>query len=475
MQWWEILVGILLFIVALGVLIGIHELGHLGAAKLFHVYCFNYSIGFGPKLISSKRSKKHETIWSLRAIPLGGFVAMYGEGMPNDTTEFIPPSRSIEGIARYKRAIIISAGVFLNFILGFVLILIHNGCFDHAYFKFDNVNVNTPYITSKVDCSFNDTLKSQGLNDGDQMELFLDPLQGVFLIEQDFSISGIAQKYILCMSNVVTSTKSDPPISNSLVIYEQEKTDIAIEDSIKKGFDNNRLANFMISNGDKRPIEQIINEDIKGLSNDARNQKYREVVQKYYQLHGGFSYTANLNTQYKIDSSTPQLQANFYFYHNEQRTKHTLPLENNGSGFKDIGVYMKRYFKRYNAAETFKYSWDEWCGANTAVFRGLGMLLTGQGNVSGPIGIAKISTDILSNFGFERYLYLWGMISCNLAILNLLPFPGLDGWSLVVIGYEAVRKKQIPTKVKSIISFVGLALLFTLMIFIIIKDIIGLF
>ena len=119
-------------------------------------------------------------------------------------------------------------------------------------------------------------------------------------------------------------------------------------------------------------------------------------------------------------------------------------------------------------------SWDEWCNANTAVFRGIGMLFTGQGDVSGPIGIAKMSTTVLANFGFERYLYLWGMISCNLAILNLLPFPGLDGWALVVIGYEAITKKQIPTKVKGIISVIGLGLLFLLMIFIIIKDIMGL-
>ncbi len=66
------------------------------------------------------------------------------------------------------------------------------------------------------------------------------------------------------------------------------------------------------------------------------------------------------------------------------------------------------------------------------------------------------------------------MISCNLAIINLLPFPGLDGFTLLVTAYEGVRKKQVPTKFKAIVSFIGLALLFTLMIFILIKDIIRL-
>ena len=58
---------------------------------------------------------------------------------------------------------------------------------------------------------------------------------------------------------------------------------------------------------------------------------------------------------------------------------------------------------------------------------------------------------------------------------NLLPFPGLDGWHLLVIAVEGIFRKEIPSKVKNIISFVGVAILFVLMILIVIKDIIGLF
>ena len=67
---------ILLFIIILGVLISWHELGHLLAAKKFNVYCYEYSIGFGPALY---KNKKKETHFYLRAIPLGGFVKMAGE------------------------------------------------------------------------------------------------------------------------------------------------------------------------------------------------------------------------------------------------------------------------------------------------------------------------------------------------------------------------------------------------------------
>ena len=73
------------------------------------------------------------------------------------------------------------------------------------------------------------------------------------------------------------------------------------------------------------------------------------------------------------------------------------------------------------------------------------------------------------------FIYLWGAISVNLAIFNLLPFPGLDGWHLLVVIVEGITKKEIPEKVKNIVSTIGLILLFGLMIFIMGRDIIRLF
>jgi regulator of sigma E protease len=103
------------------------------------------------------------------------------------------------------------------------------------------------------------------------------------------------------------------------------------------------------------------------------------------------------------------------------------------------------------------------------------MLFTGSGEVSGIVGIFSTSSTILADYGFASYLYLWGLISVNLAIFNLLPFPGLDGWQLLVTAVEAITRKKVPTKVKAIISAIGLVLLFGLMIFITIKDIVHLF
>ena len=100
MQWYEWILYILLIIAILGVLVSIHEAGHLSMAKAFNVYCFEYSIGFGPAIIHKKR-KKGETYFSVRVLPLGGYVSMYGEpGAVPDGVEEPPAERSLNSISR---------------------------------------------------------------------------------------------------------------------------------------------------------------------------------------------------------------------------------------------------------------------------------------------------------------------------------------------------------------------------------------
>ncbi len=107
---------ILLFIVFLSILIIVHELGHLAMAKAFNVYCLEYSVGMGPLLFKYKR-KNGETQFSFRAIPFGGYVSMYGEGVELPDGVEIPQSRSLNGIKWWKRAIILIAGVTMNTLL----------------------------------------------------------------------------------------------------------------------------------------------------------------------------------------------------------------------------------------------------------------------------------------------------------------------------------------------------------------------
>ncbi|MBQ6334894.1 MAG: RIP metalloprotease RseP [Erysipelotrichaceae bacterium] len=123
--------NILFYIVLLGVIVTLHELGHLLAAKAFGVYCKEFSFGFGPKILSHQGK---ETEYCLRAIPLGGFVAMAGD-TDNDLEtkvdiEGLPPERTLPGIAKWKRIIIMLGGIMMNFILAitiYSLLILHSG------------------------------------------------------------------------------------------------------------------------------------------------------------------------------------------------------------------------------------------------------------------------------------------------------------------------------------------------------------
>ena len=96
----------------------------------------------GPALFKHKR-KGGETVFSVRALPIGGYVAMAGEDMDDSEKDsdhsevVVPKERTIEGIARWKRVIIMGAGVFLNFILGYVLFFINYSCVEQVQANYD--------------------------------------------------------------------------------------------------------------------------------------------------------------------------------------------------------------------------------------------------------------------------------------------------------------------------------------------------
>lgn len=122
---------IVLFILLLGGVIFIHELGHFIAAKIFGVWCYEFSFGMGPVLL---KHKGKETQLSLRAFPVGGFVAMAGEqdGDAAYPDVVVPEGRRITQKKPWQKIIIMVAGVFNNFLLAFLIfsfIMLGNGTY----------------------------------------------------------------------------------------------------------------------------------------------------------------------------------------------------------------------------------------------------------------------------------------------------------------------------------------------------------
>lgn len=113
---------LIIFIIMLGVIVFIHELGHFIFAKKAGVYIYEFSLGFGPKLFSFKR-KNDPTKYMIRLIPLGGYVSMAGEE-EFDSDSDVPKEQRLCNKSWIQRFLVMIAGVFNNFVLGFILLFI---------------------------------------------------------------------------------------------------------------------------------------------------------------------------------------------------------------------------------------------------------------------------------------------------------------------------------------------------------------
>lgn len=112
---------VLLGLLLLGVLITVHEFGHFASARLCGIPVKEFSIGFGPKIVQWK-SRKHETLFSIRPIPLGGFCMFYGDTDDDpDGTVMKDDPRNYNNAAVWKRMISVFSGPLMNFVLAFVV------------------------------------------------------------------------------------------------------------------------------------------------------------------------------------------------------------------------------------------------------------------------------------------------------------------------------------------------------------------
>lgn len=126
--------NIVYFLLLLSLIIVIHELGHFLAAKIFGVWCYEFSFGMGPCIF---KHKGKETQFSIRILPIGGFVAMAGEQDGDDAYPdvTVPPGRRLTEKKPWQKIIIMLAGVFNNFVLAYLIfsfVILGNGTFNES-------------------------------------------------------------------------------------------------------------------------------------------------------------------------------------------------------------------------------------------------------------------------------------------------------------------------------------------------------
>lgn len=415
----ETLETVIAFIVIFGALVFFHELGHFIFAKRAGILCREFAIGFGPKVFSMK---KGETTYTIRLLPLGGFVRMAGED-----PEMIDVKRGqVVGLlfhedGKVKKVIVNHKDEYPDA----KIIEVERADFEHELYiegyegddgRLQRFELSDPaYIVidreevqiAPYDRQFGSKTLGQRA-----MAIFAGPLMNFILALVIFILIGLLQGYPV-----------DKP-----VIGELTEDGAARQAGLQQG------DVVMSING--QPISSWT--DVVTI--------IRKSPEKPLQFQ------VNRNGQIIDLTVTPE--------------KKTIEGETIGL----IGVYgpMEKSFVgaiKQGALET--YYWTK------EIIVGLGHLLTGKFSfdmLSGPVGIA-VSTHKVAQSGVY-YLMKWGAIlSINLGIINLLPLPALDGGRLTFFAIEALRGKPIDRQKEGIVHFIGFALLMLLMLVVTWNDI----
>ena len=350
-----------------GAVIAIHEFGHFAMAKLCGVQVNEFSIGMGPALIKTYRKG---TQYTLRLLPVGGFVALEGEESPEstqaeggneDAAPAIPPEvlaqrtgKPLNEAAVWQRMLVMAAGAGMNFVLGFVVLLLL-------------ISLRSEPITSKV----------------------------IYAVE-DNALCG--QTGLQAGDEIVAVNGRHCFVANDM-LYELMRTE-----SYRAAFTVRRDGKLV-----ELPDVQF------DTWQDAQGQTH--------------------------------MTLGFTVYGLKKTPKNVLKEAANSV------IYYGRI-----------------------IYTSLADLLRGRESIndlSGPVGIVTAIGQAAS-YGWEDVFELLALITINLGVLNLLPFPALDGGKIVFLLIEAVTGHAVPEKIQGSLTVAAFALLFGLMLFATYNDIVRL-
>ncbi len=435
-----IVIGVLLF----ELIILFHEGGHFVAAKLSKVKVNEFSLGMGPKLFSFK---KGETTYSLRLLPIGGFCAMEGEDEESQNP------RAFNNVKSFKRMIIIVAGAFMNIVFGLILM-------------FFLLLPNESFATVTVqDFTPNAFTANSGLQEGDKI----------------VSIDGYRVNNSMDLSYVLATLKVQSVDGASLQIYKQDCANalynLCIENNVFSSESNKKWADSVIVEMHKRI--DAVNDATSKTQVDTLLKEGTDALYKYFDVD-----------EYDL----PEIEVR----DTRQRFRADVVVKRNGENItledvdfftylpdKDSDPKLATDFYLEFKDKTFFTLISETGNQTVSVVRMVGdsliSLIKGEfgfSDVSGPIGAASATVDV-AKAGLEtsfkdavlNIVYVMMVISVNLGIVNMLPFPALDGGRFVFLLIEAIFKKPIPRKVESAINALGLGLLLVFIMIVSLKDI----
>ncbi len=396
---------IIVALIALMIMIIVHELGHYTAGKLLGFKIDEFAIGFGPAWFK-KTNRKTGEVFSIRPFPIGGFCAFHGEDKDaNDKTAF-------NAQPAWKRLIVLFAGAFMNFVSAILIITIYFSAYGQILPVVADVHSTS---------SSNSTFIS-----GDAI----------------LSIDG-KQVNIMVQEDINTAFEKVGDSAEFTVLRDGKKVKFTASKSFYLPYDSGDYVKQINGTKLELPIK----------FEDALNHSLTEDTDELTLL------VVRYDNQDKPDEITEQS---------------TVKVEKGKNSADPTGWYSYG-FGITRSIVSIKLPFGLALGRSFSfcffivfkILASIGALLTGKIGLASAGGTITVIGTIaeVSALGFGQFLYVVAVLSANLAIMNLLPFPALDGSRMVFTLIEMIFRRPVPRKIEAAIHAVGLILLVVFAVF----------
>ena len=426
---------IILALLIFSAIILFHELGHFLLAKKNKIVVTEFSLGMGPRLLSTE---KNGTRYSLKLLPLGGSCAMLGEDMEDES------KGTFNGAPVWGRIATVAAGPVFNFILAFVFAVI--------------IVTLVGYDPAKVtQVESGSTVAEAGLKEGDIIKEY-----------QGYHIDLARDLYLYMYLN--------NPQEDETIHMTVERDGKDVELAFKPDVQVRYLLGFNRKSTDSLEVASLI----PGMGLSETGVEPGDVITSINgtRLESSDDYTAYL-AEHPLTSEPVTIT---YERDGLEYNAEVTPSESR-TAVLDFSYNLA--YTKTQGFEVLKYGTLEVKYMIRSTLLSLKELLTGGLGVkdlSGPVGVVDAIGSTYEASKSEGMLTIWvnmlymaALLSANLGVMNLLPLPALDGGRLVFLIIEAIRRKPVNRQIEGMVHFAGLMVLMLLMVVVMYNDILKIF